>query len=83
MITWIERRKRSGMSQFACAQASGIPRMKLSLAETGQIALTPTEESTVQSVLSDYIAERARDFRLLQVEESSSRATMQTIGATV
>jgi transcriptional regulator with XRE-family HTH domain len=41
MTTLVEHRKKIGMSQFLCAQRSGISRMRLSLAETGQIVLTP------------------------------------------
>jgi DNA-binding XRE family transcriptional regulator len=48
-----ERRKRSGMSQFLLAQESGIPRMRISLAETGQINLTEEEESAVRAALNE------------------------------
>jgi transcriptional regulator with XRE-family HTH domain len=46
MTNLLERRKKVGMSQFLCAQRSGISRMRLSLAETGQIELeeNPREE---------------------------------------
>jgi transcriptional regulator with XRE-family HTH domain len=49
MMSLFERRKKCGMSQFLCAQRSGISRMRLSLAETGQIALSPAEEGLASS----------------------------------
>jgi transcriptional regulator with XRE-family HTH domain len=65
MTNWVERRKKSGMSQFLCAQKSGISRMRLSLAETGQIALSPEEEAVVRQVLSEYMALKSREIALL------------------
>jgi len=65
MTNWVERRKKSGMSQFLCAQKSGISRMRLSLAETGQIALSPEEEAVVRQVLSEYVALKSREIALL------------------
>jgi transcriptional regulator with XRE-family HTH domain len=63
-----ERRKRSGMSQFLLAQRSGVPRMRISLAETGQIALTEEEESAVLVALNEYISRKAREIALLSEE---------------
>jgi hypothetical protein len=47
--------------------------MRLSLAETGQITLTPTEASTVQRVLSDYIAEKSERLRTIASEPEENR----------
>lgn len=69
MMDWIGRRKRSGMSQFLCAQSSGVSRMRLSLAETGQVKLTAQEESAVRRALSDYISSKVREIELLQEEQ--------------
>jgi len=51
-------REISGLSQFAAAQKSGIPRMRLSLAECGQIQLTSDEESALRQVLRRAIEQR-------------------------
>jgi len=37
----------------------------LSLAETGQIALSPEEEAVVRQVLSEYVALKSREIALL------------------
>ena len=37
-----EVRRRSGMSQYLCAQSSGISRMRLSLAEQGADPVDPS-----------------------------------------
>jgi transcriptional regulator with XRE-family HTH domain len=66
MMSLFERRKRSGMSQFLCAQRSGISRMRLSLAETGQIALSSEEETALSQTLTKYILEKAQEIALLQ-----------------
>lgn len=73
MMDWIERRKKSGMSQFLCAQQSGVSRMRLSLAETGQVVLTTAEEAAVRRALSDYISGRVREIELLQEKEPRTR----------
>ena len=76
MMGWIERRKKSGMSQFLCAQASGVSRMRLSLAETGQVKLTPAEETAVHQALNDYISGKAREIsQLLHDQELKHAAT--------
>jgi hypothetical protein len=61
------------MSQFLCAQRSGISRMRLSLAETGQIALGPEEEAAVRQVISDYIAVKSREIALLMQDRTMSQ----------
>lgn len=70
-MNWIERRKKSGMSQFLCARASGVSRMRLSLAETGQLKLTATEESAVHHALNEFISQRAREISQLQHQATS------------
>lgn len=66
MMNLFERRKKSGMSQVLCAHRSGISRMRLSLAETGQIALSSDEEAAVSQALTKYILEKAHEIALLQ-----------------
>ena len=65
MTNLVGHRKKSGMSQFLCAQRSGISRMRLSLAETGQIRLSSEEEAVVRQVVSEYIALKSREIALL------------------
>jgi transcriptional regulator with XRE-family HTH domain len=72
MTDLVERRKKSGMSQFLCAQRSGLSRMRLSLAETGQIALSSEEEAAVRQVLSDYIVLKSREIALLMQDRTMS-----------
>ena len=71
MMSLFERRKKCGMSQFLCAQRSGISRMRLSLAETGQIALSPAEEAALRRVLTEYISDKAQEIALLSQEQHS------------
>jgi len=71
MANLLERRKKSGMSQFLCAQRSGISRMRLSLAETGQIRLSPEEEAALRQVLDEYISAKAHEIALLSQEQHS------------
>jgi transcriptional regulator with XRE-family HTH domain len=76
MMNLVERRKRSGMSQFLCAQRSGISRMRLSLAETGQVVLTAAEQSAIDRALKEYIVCRAQEIkRLLKEQEPEHVAT--------
>ena len=76
MMNLLERRKKSGMSQFLCAQRSGVSRMKLSLAETGQVVLTAAEESAIDLAINEYILCRAKEIsRLLKEQEPEHAAT--------
>jgi transcriptional regulator with XRE-family HTH domain len=72
MKKFVERRKRSGMSQFLCAQRAGISRMRLSLAETGQIELSEQEEKALRLVLNEYISAKAREVAMLSQEQRES-----------
>jgi transcriptional regulator with XRE-family HTH domain len=72
MANLFERRKKSGMSQFLCAQRSGISRMRLSLAETGQIALNADEEAALRQVVTEYISAKAQEIALLSQEQHSA-----------
>jgi transcriptional regulator with XRE-family HTH domain len=74
MMNLIERRKKVGMSQFLCAQRSGISRMRLSLAETGQIKLSKQEEEAMSRVLNEYIFAKAREIASLSQEQRASSA---------
>jgi hypothetical protein len=51
-------REVSGLSQFSTALRSGVPRMRLGFAESGQIPLGTEEESALREVLLKAIKER-------------------------
>jgi hypothetical protein len=74
MMDWIELRRKSRMNQFLCAQASGVSRMRLSLAETGQVKLTAAEESKVRRALNDFISERSLEIMQLLREQELKHA---------
>jgi transcriptional regulator with XRE-family HTH domain len=61
-------REISGMSQFAVAQKSGIPRVRLSLAETGQLLLRAEERNRVRNVLIRNIEARAAQLQAVLTE---------------
>ena len=48
-------RKMAGLTQWELAQQCGLSRMRLSLAECGQLVLRAEEESAVRNVLLDAI----------------------------
>lgn len=52
-------RERAGLTQFTVARKSGVPRMRLSLAECGQLRLRPEEEAAVRRAIREGIEERA------------------------
>ena len=56
-------RELSGLSQFTVARKSGIPRVRLSLAETGQLELPVEEQELIRTVLL-----RAIEVRVLQLQ---------------
>ncbi len=56
-------RKLADLTQFQLAQRSGVSRMKLSLAECGQLELRSEEETAVRKVLLDHIASRANQLK--------------------
>ena len=51
------------MSQFTAARKSGIPRMRLSLAECGQLDLSLDEEAALREVLREAIEQRTTVLR--------------------
>lgn len=64
-------RELSGLTQYTLARKSGISRVRLSLAETGQLALNPEEEARIRAVLLPVIGERSHQ---LQMVLADSRA---------
>lgn len=63
-------RKLSGLSQFTLARKSGVPRVRISLAETGQLELAPDERERISVVLLMAIEAR-------QAELAAARSRMQ------
>jgi transcriptional regulator with XRE-family HTH domain len=58
-----ELRRMADLTQWELAQRCGVSRMRLSLAECGQLALRPEEESAVRNVLLDAIKTRESKIR--------------------
>jgi transcriptional regulator with XRE-family HTH domain len=54
-----ELRRMADLTQFQLAQRCGVSRMRLSLAECGQLELHANEESAVRQVLLGVIESRA------------------------
>ena len=67
-------REVAGLSQFAVAKRSGIPRMRLSLAECGEIQLRLAEIESVREVLRNEMERRAAQLR-------NELSTMTSAGA--
>jgi hypothetical protein len=67
----VSLRELSGLSQFIVARKSGVPRVRLSLAETRQLELSPEEEARIRAVLLRAIEMRSRE---LQAALADSRA---------
>jgi predicted transcriptional regulator len=65
-------RKKVGMSQSLLSRSSGVSRMRLSLAETGQITLTSDEEGAVRRALNEYIQTRSQEITELSAEIRAS-----------
>jgi predicted transcriptional regulator len=57
------RRELAALSQVALARGAGVSRMRLQLAEAGEIALRPEEVETVNRVLHNTIRRRASTLR--------------------
>jgi len=69
-------RERAGLTQFVVAQKSGVTRMRLSLAESGQLRLTAEEEAAVREAIREGIEKHAARLRRLlsdQHEVTTSR----------
>lgn len=58
-------RERAGLTQFIVARKSGVTRMRLSLAESGQLRLTGEEEAAVRKAIRQGIEEHAARLRHL------------------
>jgi transcriptional regulator with XRE-family HTH domain len=49
----------AGMSQFTCARRSRVPRLRISLAESGRLELSPVDQAQIRAVLLRAIEARA------------------------
>lgn len=58
-----EMRRMAGLTQWELAQRCGVSRMRLSLAECGQVELHPEEETSLRGVLLAVIKNRAAQLR--------------------
>ena len=52
-------RELAGLTQFQVSAQSGVSRMRLSLAECGQVELNPDESAAVHRLLEEAIRKRA------------------------
>lgn len=75
MTTLRTLRERAGLTQFVVARKSGVTRMRLSLAECGQLRLRPEEEAAVRKAIREGVEEEAaRLQRLLKADEPATAA---------
>ncbi|PYT58127.1 MAG: hypothetical protein DMG35_18740 [Acidobacteria bacterium] len=58
-------RERAGLTQFTVAKKSSVPRMRLSLAESGQLRLRPEEEAAVREAIRKGLEQHAAQLRRL------------------
>jgi hypothetical protein len=59
MESLLSLREISGLSQFSVARKNGVPRVRLSLAETEQLQLTSEEQARIRTLLLRVIEARA------------------------
>jgi|GEM_PF-3017304 len=64
----VSLRALAGLSQFTVARKSKVPKVRLSLAETRQLALDPEEEARVRAVLLRAIEERSRELQTALID---------------
>ena len=60
-------REAAGASQIRIARLAGVPRMRLSLAETGDVQLNEEQETAVRSAICDFA--RATAAELLKIAQ--------------
>jgi hypothetical protein len=65
-------RQLSGLSQYALAHQAGIPRMRISLSELGQLTLSLEEQSRIRRVLLNAIDERVKQLLTVLTQERVS-----------
>jgi transcriptional regulator with XRE-family HTH domain len=58
-----ELRRMADLTQFQLAQRCGISRMRLSLAECGQLELNANEDRAVRTTLMEIIGQRAAQLK--------------------
>ena len=55
----------AGISQFTCARKSGVPRVRISLFESGQLDLSPAEQERIRIALYRVIEARVLQLQTL------------------
>jgi transcriptional regulator with XRE-family HTH domain len=61
----------AGISQFTCARKSRVPRVRISLFESGQLELTTEEETRIHAVLLRVIEARRLQLELVLADEQA------------
>lgn len=67
-------RELAGLTQFSAAHLAGIPRMRLSLAETGQVELSPEEAAALRRVYRAALLKRAAQVQAILSRQEFSEA---------
>ena len=74
-------REKAGQTQFVVARKSRVPRMRLSLAESGQLRLRPEEEAAIRSAICDGIEEQVAHLRKLLMGAQATAPVVTTTQA--
>jgi transcriptional regulator with XRE-family HTH domain len=65
MTTLRKLRDEAGVTQYTVARKSGVPRVRLSLAECGELRLTRAEEVAIREAIRQEIERRAAQLQRL------------------
>jgi hypothetical protein len=68
----------AGVSQFTCARKAHVPRVRLSLHESGQMQLNPEEEGRVRAVLLRSVEVRTLQLQTVLAESGAEGGTEVT-----
>jgi transcriptional regulator with XRE-family HTH domain len=64
-------RELAGLTQFTVAKKSRVPRMRLSLAECGQLRLSADEEAAVREAIREGLEQHAAQLQRLLVSKQA------------
>jgi transcriptional regulator with XRE-family HTH domain len=81
-------REQAGLTQFVVARKAGVPRMRLSLAECGQLRLSREEEAAVREAICNGIRQQAAQLHQLlsgkqakvERQPSQEQSSQQSVG---
>jgi hypothetical protein len=76
-------RELSGLSQFALAQQTGIPRMRISLSELGHLTLSTDEQNRIRRALLNAIDTRVKQLLSVVAQEQIADQQPDHHGETV